>query len=187
MPSAFEYPSRVRSPTSLGTRAAACAAAGTILVLAAACSIRARTHTAAEGTSLAPGPSVCVLFFDGLSGEVFDRLVEEGALPNIKARIVDQGLTVQNAVASVPSETYPNLASLETGLLPGHHGIPANIWLDRRLRVREAHTNILGVFSATDYLAAEARTLFERLPNDTVAITTPIARGATVHARNRIA
>ena len=100
---------------------------------------------------------------------------------------MDRGLQVETAVASVPSETYPNLASLETGLLPGHHGIPANIWLDRRLRVREAHTNILGVFSSTDYLAAEARTLFERLPNDTVAVTAPIARGVTVHARNRIA
>jgi len=161
--------------------------AATLFVPAAGCSIRARTHSAAERIAPDPGPSVCVLFFDGLSEEAFTRLVSAGALPNIKARIVDPGLQVQTAVASVPSETYPNLASLETGLLPGHHGIPANIWLDRRLRVREAHTNILGVFSSTDYLAAEARTLFERLPNDTVAITVPIARGVTVHARNRIA
>jgi len=33
----------------------------------------------------------------------------------------------------------------------------------------------------------EARTLFERLPGDTVAVTTPIARGVSVHAKNRIA
>jgi len=157
------------------------------VLLAAACSIRARTHTAAERIAPDPGPSVCVLFFDGLSDEAFSRLVSAGALPNLKARIVDRGLRVQTAVASVPSETYPNLASLETGLLPGHHGIPANIWLDRRLHIREAHTNILGVFSSTDYLAPEARTLFERLPADTVAVTTPLARGVTVYARNRIA
>ncbi|HSB64912.1 MAG TPA: alkaline phosphatase family protein, partial [Thermoanaerobaculia bacterium] len=154
--------------------------------LAAACSIRQRTHSAADRVSPDPGVSVCVLFFDGLSDEAFTRLVSEGALPNLKARIVDRGLRVQTAVTSVPSETYPNLASLETGLLPGHHGIPANIWLDRKLQVREAHTNILGVFSSTDYLAPEARTLFERLPNDTVAVTVPLARGVTVHARNRI-
>ncbi len=144
-------------------------------------------HTAAERVSPDSRPSVCVLFFDGLSDEAFTRLVSAGALPNLKARIVDRGLRVQTAVASVPSETYPNLAALETGLFPGHHGIPANIWLDRRLRVREAHTNILGVFSPTDYLAPEARTLFERLPGDTVAVTAPLARGVTVHARNRIA
>ena len=161
--------------------------AGTLFVPAAACSIRARTRSAAELISPDPSPSVCVLFFDGLSGEAFSRLVEAGALPNIKARIVDRGLQVRTAVASVPSETYPNLASLETGLLPGHHGIPSNIWLDRRLRMREAHTNILGAFSPTDYLAPEARTLFERLPSGTVAVTVPLARGVTVHARNRIA
>jgi arylsulfatase A-like enzyme len=166
---------------------AACLTLGALFAASSACSIRERTHTAAERIAHDPGPSVCVLFFDGLSDEAFTHLVSTGALPNIKDRILDRGLRVQTAVASVPSETYPNLASLETGLLPGHHGIPANIWLDRRLQVREAHTNILGVFSSTDYLAPEARTLFERLPNDTVAITAPLARGVTVHARNRIA
>ena len=184
---AIGYPSGVRRPTSLAARAAASAALGVLLSQGSGCSIHARAQTAAERVPADTGPSVCVLFFDGLSGEAFDRLVEAGALPNIKARIVDRGLSVKTAVASVPSETYPNLASIETGLLPGHHGIPANIWLDRRLQVREAHTNILGIFSSTDYLAPEARTLFERLPADTVAVTTPIARGVTVHARNRIA
>jgi arylsulfatase A-like enzyme len=177
----------VRRPTSLAARAATCAAIGVFLSQGSGCSIHARARTAAENVSADSGPSVCVLFFDGLSGEAFERLVEAGALPNIKARIVDRGLSVKTAVASVPSETYPNLASLETGLLPGHHGIPANIWLDRRLQVREAHTNILGIFSSTDYLVPEARTLFERLPGDTVAVTTPLARGVSVHARNRIA
>ncbi|HEX7613648.1 MAG TPA: alkaline phosphatase family protein [Thermoanaerobaculia bacterium] len=177
----------MRRPTSRAARAAACAAIGIFLSQGSGCSIHARTQTAAGRVPADSGPAVCVLFFDGLSGEAFDRLVEAGALPNLKARIVDRGLSVKTAVASVPSETYPNLASIETGLLPGHHGIPANIWLDRRLRVREAHTNILGVFSSTDYLVPEARTLFERLPGDTVAITAPLARGASVHARNRIA
>jgi len=177
----------VRRPTSPAARAAASVAIGVFLSQGSGCSIHARARTAAENVSADSGPSVCVLFFDGLSGEAFERLVEAGALPNIKARIVDRGLSVKTAVASVPSETYPNLASLETGLLPGHHGIPANIWLDRRLQVREAHTNILGIFSSTDYLVPEARTLFERLPGDTVAVTTPLARGVSVHARNRIA
>jgi arylsulfatase A-like enzyme len=176
----------VRRPTSLAARAAASAAIGVFLVQGSGCSIHARVRTAAEKVSADSGPSVCVLLFDGLSGEAFERLVEAGALPNLKARIVDRGLRVKTAVASVPSETYPNLASLETGLLPGHHGIPANIWLDRRLRLREAHTNILGTFSSTDYLVPEARTLFERLPGDTVAVTAPLARGVSVHARNRI-
>jgi hypothetical protein len=168
-------------------RILSCVASGALLAAFVGCSIRSKVETAAGRAGPKGDVSVCVLFFDGLSDEAFEELLETGAVPNLKARIVDHGLRVQTAVASVPSETYPNLASLETGLLPGHHGIPANIWLDRRLRVREAHTNILGIFSSTDYLAPEARTLFERLPNDTVAVTTPIARGAAVHARNRIA
>jgi hypothetical protein len=131
--------------------------------------------------------SVCVLFFDGLSKETFDHLLAEGALPNLKSEIVDRALVVDNAIASVPSETYPNLAAMLTGLLPGHHGIPANVWLDRRLRVREAHTNIFRVYSASDFLMPQARTLYERLPAPTVAVTTPIARGATVHVKNTIA
>ena len=177
----------MKRPTSRAARAAACAAIGVFLAQGSACSIHSRVETAVGRIPKDTGPSVCVLFFDGLSGEIFEKLVAAGALPNLKARIVDRGLSVKTAVASVPSETFPNLASLETGLLPGHHGIPANIWLDRRLKIREAHTNILGVFSSTDYLVPEARTLFERLPGDTVAVTTPLARGAAVHARNRIA
>jgi arylsulfatase A-like enzyme len=177
----------VNGPPSRAARAVASVALGVVLAGGTGCSIHARVQTAAGKVPKDKGPSVCVLFFDGLSGEAFERLVAAGALPNLKARVVDRGLSVKTAVVSVPSETYPNLASLETGLLPGHHGIPANIWLDRRLKVREAHTNILGIFSATDYLVPEARTLFERLPADTVAVTAPIARGVSVHARNRIA
>jgi arylsulfatase A-like enzyme len=160
-------------------------AAGLALALAA-CSVRSRVQTASEVAGTPEGVSVCVLFFDGLSAEAFTHLLGEGALPNIRKEIVARALVVDNAVASVPSETYPNLGALLTGVLPGHHGIPANVWLDRRLQVREAHTNIFRVYSASDFLLPAARTLFERLPPDTVAVTSPIARGATVHVKNTV-
>ena len=156
-------------------------------LLAAACTIHERVRSAAQTVAAPPARSVCVLFFDGLSTEAFERLLAEGALPTLKKEIVDRGLSFDTAVASVPSETYPNLAAMLTGLLPGHHGIPANIWLDRRLRLREAHTNIFRNYSAGDFLAGDAKTLYERLPADSVAITTPIARGVTVHAKNLVA
>ncbi len=154
---------------------------------AAAPSVRGRVESAVEGVGARSDVSVCILFCDGLSKEAFDRLLAEGALPNIRREIVDRALVVDNAVASVPSETYPNLAAMLTGLFPGHHGIPANVWLDRRLRVREAHTNIFRIYAASDFLTPKARTLYERLPPDTVAVTSPIARGATVHVKNTIA
>jgi arylsulfatase A-like enzyme len=154
------------------------------LSFAAGCSVRARVQTAAETAGTASGVSVCVLFFDGLSEEAFTHLLAEGDLPNLRKEIVARALVVDNAVASVPSETYPNLAAMLTGLLPGHHGIPANVWLDRRLRVREAHTNIFRIYAASDFLTPAALTLYERLAPDTVAVTTPIARGVTVHVKN---
>ncbi len=128
--------------------------------------------------------SVCVLLFDGLPDDTFSVLLSEGILPNLYKFVVERGLRIENAVASVPSETYPNLAAMLTGLLPGHHGIPANVWLDRRLRRREAHTNIFRSYAAADFLAPDARTIYDRLPADTVALTTPIFRGATVDAKN---
>jgi arylsulfatase A-like enzyme len=168
------------------TRALAAAALAGAAVLAG-CSIHSRVKSAAGRAGAANGPSVCVILFDGLSTEVFERLLAAGALPTLKAEVVDRGLSFDTAVASVPSETYPNLAAMLTGLFPGHHGIPANIWLDRRLRIRESHTNIFRTYSTGDYLAGEARTIYERLPADTVAVTTPMARGATVHAKNLVA
>lgn len=161
--------------------------AAAVAAAAAGCSVRSRVETAVEAAGAKDRPSVCVLFFDGLSKEAFDHLLAEGALPNIRKEIVDRALTVDNAVASVPSETYPNLGALLTGLFPGHHGIPANVWLDRRLRVREAHTNIFRSYATSDFLAPGARTLYERLPADTVAVTTPVARGAAVHVKNTVA
>jgi arylsulfatase A-like enzyme len=169
-------------------RCAARPALAAALALAlAGCSVRSRVETAVGAADARGERSVCVLFFDGLSKEAFDHLLAEGALPNLKKEIVDRALVVDNAVASVPSETYPNLAAMLTGLLPGHHGIPANVWLDRRLRVREAHTNIFRVYSASEFLTPPARTLYERLPPASVAVTTPIARGAAVHVKNTIA
>ena len=170
-----------RSPVAI--RAALLAA----LLLAASCSIHQRTRDAARTVEAPLDRSVCVLFFDGLSARAFRRLLAAGALPNLKREIVDRGLSFDTAVTSVPSETYPNMGALLTGLYPGHHGIPANIWLDRRLHLAESHTNIFRILSASDFLAPDARTLYERLPADSVAVTSPIARGASVDAKNVVA
>jgi len=167
-------------------RAARLGVAALLVLAVAACSIHSRAHTA---SSAAPrrDRSVCVLFFDGLSDAVFRRAVASGLIPTIENELVRPGLMVENAVASVPSETYPNLSAMLTGLFPGHHGIPANIWLDRSLRLREAHTNIFRTYSTSDFLVPEAKTLYERLPPGSVVVTSPVARGATVYNKNLFA
>jgi arylsulfatase A-like enzyme len=160
------------------------AAALAAALAASACSIHQRARTAASLVDSPVGRSVCILFFDGLSRSEFDHLLNEGALPNLKREIVDRGLSFDTAVASIPSETYPNLGAMLTGLYPGHHGIPANIWLDRRLRLSETHTNIFRIHSAADFLAPDAKTLYERLPADSVVVTSPMGKGAAVWAKN---
>lgn len=149
-----------------------------------ACTIHHKARVAAAAVPARPGLSVCVLFFDGLSKEALDRFAARGEVPTLKAEILDRGLSVDTAVSSIPSETYPNLAALQTGLFPGHHGIPANVWLDRRLQLREAHTNIFRVYKSAEFLTPDSRTLFEMLPPDSVAVTTPMARGVSVHSTN---
>ena len=166
---------------------AAALVASVALTALAACSIHQRMRSAAGALTTPDDRSVCVLFFDGLSAEAFQHFLAAGAVPNLRKEIVEKGLVFETAVASVPSETYPNLGALLTGLYPGHHGIPANIWLDRRLRLAETHTNIFRILSASDFLAPDARTLYERLPADSVAVTSPIARGATVDVKNVLA
>ena len=99
---------------------------------------------------------------------------------------MDRGLASKRAVASVPSETYPNLASSQRAFSPATTGFPRTSGSTGGSGPRGAHEHPR-LFPSTDYLAPEARTLFERLPSDTVAVTAPLARGVTVHARNRIA
>jgi arylsulfatase A-like enzyme len=160
------------------------AAALAAALAASSCSIHKRERTAASLVDAPGGRSVCVLLFDGLSRRQFERLLADGALPNLKREIVDRGLSFDTTVASIPSETYPNLGAMITGLYPGHHGIPANIWLDRRLRLAETHTNIFRIHSAADFLEPDARTLYERLPADSVVVTSPMGKGAAVWAKN---
>lgn len=156
----------------------------TVVATLWACTIHHKARTAAEEAGKTRGLSVCVLFFDGLSKEALDRAASGGDIPTLKAEILDRGLSVDTAVSSIPSETYPNLAALQTGLFPGHHGIPANIWLDRRLQIREAHTNIFRAYSSAEFLTPDAKTIFEMLPPNSVAVTTPMARGVSVHSTN---
>ncbi|MBL8113552.1 MAG: alkaline phosphatase family protein [Acidobacteria bacterium] len=156
-----------------------------LVLVTSACMLRSRVKGVFEGAAAADQRAVCVLMFDGLSKDALDKALAAKLLPNLEGVITSRGLSYDNAIASAPTETYPNISALLTGLLPGHHGIPANIWLDRRGgRFREAHTNIFRPFSASDFLVPEARTLFEYLPGEGIAITSPIARGASVHARN---
>ncbi|MCC6133716.1 MAG: alkaline phosphatase family protein [Acidobacteria bacterium] len=153
------------------------------VLFASACTVNRRDRLP-ERRPDGRASSVCVLMCDGLSDEALDQLLAEGQIPTIKSLIVDRGLRVKTAVSSLPSETYPNVSTMMSGLLPGHNGIAANVWVDRSLRRTERHTNLLRIYSTGDFLAGNVKTIFERLPAPTVAITTPVFRGATDLSKN---
>jgi len=76
-------------------------------------------------------PAVVVFFVDGVSPPVFEAMLEEERLPNLKRYFVDRGLYVRRCVANVPSVTLANETSFVTGVFPGRHGVTGINWFDR--------------------------------------------------------
>ena len=120
-----------------------------------------------------------VFFVDGLDVGRLDAMLAKGALPNIAERFVHGGVRVRHAIASMPSNTYPNTVSLLTGQFPGHHGILGNRWFDR-CSGQLAHYTTARTFRNVNEHFDDA-TLFEMLDGRlTVAVQLHTRRGATV-------
>lgn len=128
-------------------------------------------------------PLGLIIWVDGLDGPVLQRLAAQGRLPNIQHYLIDRGVTVRDAVASLPTITYANNVSFHTGLLPGHHQITDNKWFDRSSLVLQAYAH------ADNYRLVNgdfhAPTMYEYLQGDfTATILNPCYRGATRHIDN---
>jgi arylsulfatase A-like enzyme len=124
-------------------------------------------------------PETCAVVFwvDGLGSGTFERMLEAGKLPNIRRYLVDRGVSVEGAVASLPTITYANNVSLHTGMLPGHHDIVGNKWFDRHSLIFRNY-NSIETYQQVDADLAD-RTVYEALANElTASILTPVRRGA---------
>jgi len=131
----------------------------------------------APGT-VVPDKTAIVLWVDGMGAGALDSLAAAGKLPNIRRYLLDRGVRVAPAVASLPTITYPNNISFNTGMLPGHHGIVGNRWFDRDQLVFQNYSYIKSYLQA-DYDFPH-RTIYECLDGElTCTILTPIRRGAT--------
>ncbi len=131
----------------------------------------------------AEGRSAIVFFVDGVSGEVFDRLLSGGRLPMIQRYFVDRGLYARRCVSSVPSVTLACETSLVTGLFPGRHGVTGIKWFDRNALFWRNYETIAQKNALDgDYIAP---TVFERLPGETtMSLFFQAHRGATKFAEN---
>ena len=129
------------------------------------------------------GRHAIVFFVDGVNHRTFNRLMDEGRLPNIKRYFVDHGVTVEHAVTCVPSVTYSVMTAFLTGLGPGHNGVPALEWVDRNDRTYRWYTGIEEKYTVNDDAAAP--TLFEVLDDQfTVSILNQLTRGVTQYIEN---
>jgi arylsulfatase A-like enzyme len=132
-----------------------------------------------------PEKSVVLFFVDGLHRARMRDLLSQGRLPTIQRLFVEGGVSVDNAVTSIPAMTYPNTVSLLTGRFPGHHGIVGNQWFDRRS------------LASTDYIRAESYqagnldfrcpTIYEMITDlFTVSVQCHTHRGATIAHTNEV-
>jgi len=136
--------------------------------------------------ALPPGSRVdgaLIFVVDGVSAEIFERMLSDGELPAIEKHFARRGLYAPRAVANVPSVTLANLTSLATGRLPGHHGITGINWFDRnRLIWRNYETIAQKNTLDGDYTA---ETIFERFPGRTTfSVFFQPHRGATKFVEN---
>jgi predicted AlkP superfamily pyrophosphatase or phosphodiesterase len=125
-----------------------------------------------------PKRRVLVFFVDGMRKELADRMLREGRLPNIQKYLYDRGCHADYAVTSIPSITFADIGSMNTGRFPGHHEILGNKWFDRVLGQYQNYMSPGDILKVDHDLRAP--TIYEMLPDKyTVTIQTPIRRGAT--------
>jgi len=98
-------------------------------------------HFDYAGASTVDRP-VVVFFADGVGRAVFNRMLAEGRLPNIKRYLVDRGVAVEHAFTVMPTITHSVTTSMVTGVVPGRHGILGIHWFDRRSLIARNYNSI---------------------------------------------
>ena len=122
------------------------------------------------------GGRVIVFMIDALGQDKFDEMLDTGRLPNIKRYIVDRGVMVRPNVTSVPTITYACFPAALTGHFPGHTGVPANNWFDRRTYVHRDYGR--AKYRRLIQTDVEPTYIYEHLPNDwTTAVHSYLHRG----------
>lgn len=135
---------------------------------------------------------------DGLVPDAIERAVADGAAP-VLARLMGEGVYVDDSVASFPSVTPVCAATIATGTGPDEHHIPSMNWYHRGERRyveygssfaagrRQGIARTLNdtVYSMNrDHLSPDVPTVFETLEENglrTVGTTYLIYRGPHVH------
>lgn len=131
-----------------------------------------------------PERAAVVYFVDGMDQSRLRDLLDAGELPNIQRRFVEGGVEA-TAIVSLPPITYPNTASLLTGLGPARHGIVGNSWFDPEQMIhRDYRDEETYQLSNSDL---RGQTIFELLGDQfTVNVQCHTRRGAKISFDNRV-
>jgi hypothetical protein len=130
-----------------------------------------------------PQRGVVLFVCDGMSVDLMRQGCAEGWLPNFQQRFVENGAQVAHAVTCVPSITYAILTTYATGVTPARHGVIANEWFDRRLRLLREYAFIKHYREVNGDFCVP--TIYERMqPKVSVSIQSAIHRGVTRNVAN---
>jgi predicted AlkP superfamily pyrophosphatase or phosphodiesterase len=132
--------------------------------------------------STPPAHAVAVLF-DGCNPNVLYDAAASGEAPHVAAMISSGTAFRYGAVASLPTVTLANHASLLTGCHPGHHGVLHNAWYDRSAGRQVVTESAATWHLAMQWLTPGTETVHEALKRArpasvTVSINETADRGA---------
>lgn len=104
-------------------------------------------------------PLVLVYLVDGARADLFRRLLDEGALPNIRREVLAGG-DFRLATSCLPSTTGPAHLPFLLGCFPGTLNIPGIRWLDKA----DYHARRIGLNRFRSYNGPEAPLMNRDLP-----------------------
>ncbi len=106
---------------------------------------------------------VIVFLLDGLNANLLVDAIDAGEVPTIAGLVAEGVCYREGSLASLPTVTLPNHATLLTGAHPGHHGVLANTWLDRAGDRMPDLLDYEQMIRTSDWIRPEVETLFEAL------------------------
>jgi hypothetical protein len=142
---------------------------GSVPAISISCEATRPLHLKITEAVQLPNRPIIVFLADGVNRRLFDEWLEAGRLPNIRRFLLDRGVSVERAIASAPSLTYPNIVSLETGVWPGRHEVVGNAWYERSTGTFQSYMKYRTFRSVDDDFAPP--TVFELLGQDAFTAT----------------
>lgn len=102
------------------------------------------------------------ILVDGSPYQVFDDLVQDGTLSNIRKYVIDRGV-FKKAVTAFPSTTGPAFIPFFMGQFPGSANLPGIRWLSKKQFQNPHRFRSPGICS---YMGMEALSFSAHLPNN---------------------